>query len=725
MYPRVRWMAGWPVVGLLLCASSHGLAGARDSATLAPQDSLLYVGWSGIDGDCELIGLARAIIASPLVQSRVGEEIAGVDKVLAWIDKVRHHTGALVILPGEETKDGPLVNMALIVAAGKEAGALADALEEVVQTLSEGEEVETTLIEGTAFKRVSDGPGPLPHLRWAVVGEHLVAALGEPAARRTLAHLKTGGKSLAEHPDVVLARRKIKPSEEGWSVSVFCEYAAFVKLVLHLENENASPTVDSAAALKIFQPDAIQSFYLHVDSGELGVRLSVFTRVTEGAGGLVRLWKQNPLSDADIAVIPKNAYWAQAWNLDVVALWQEALTVVEKIGPDARPKVDAVLAAAQVFLGFSLVDTLLPAFGESWALYDAPEHGGLLFTGIVLVNEVRDAQVVHDCFARVVEVLTPLAEQAGINLVMREAKIEGQTVHYVLLGGLPIPVAPAWGFAQQRWVFGLFPQTVATALKQADPQRRGSSLLDHPDFQRIRPLLPKELTGVIYRDSRYYQQWWYPLAHLARTAVAALSVGSEPSFDLATVPTWPRDLNAVRNVVGGTSFDADGFLYTVYGSTPLSLLVGGGEVTVGATALGVSILLPSLTRARELAKRAVSAANLRGIGQACLIYASDHADRFPPSLEALVKEGLVSPQMLQSPLDPEETVSYVYVAGQTVADDALNVLAYERLRTKEGTNVLFLDGHVEFMKAAEFKDAVRRTYKRLKREREIPAEFRE
>jgi prepilin-type N-terminal cleavage/methylation domain-containing protein len=52
-------------------------------------------------------------------------------------------------------------------------------------------------------------------------------------------------------------------------------------------------------------------------------------------------------------------------------------------------------------------------------------------------------------------------------------------------------------------------------------------------------------------------------------------------------------------------------------------------VVVAIIALLISILLPSLSRARELAKRAVCSANLRGIGQSQHIYANDNAESFP------------------------------------------------------------------------------------------------
>ena len=55
-------------------------------------------------------------------------------------------------------------------------------------------------------------------------------------------------------------------------------------------------------------------------------------------------------------------------------------------------------------------------------------------------------------------------------------------------------------------------------------------------------------------------------------------------------------------------------------------------VVVAIIALLISILLPSLSRARELAKRAVCSSNLRGIGQGQHIYANDNIEWFPNSL---------------------------------------------------------------------------------------------
>jgi len=63
---------------------------------------------------------------------------------------------------------------------------------------------------------------------------------------------------------------------------------------------------------------------------------------------------------------------------------------------------------------------------------------------------------------------------------------------------------------------------------------------------------------------------------------------------------------------------------TKYGFTLIELLV-----VIAIIALLVSILLPSLNRARELAKRAVCSTNLNGLGKALVLYNSSNDDKAP------------------------------------------------------------------------------------------------
>jgi prepilin-type N-terminal cleavage/methylation domain-containing protein len=80
-------------------------------------------------------------------------------------------------------------------------------------------------------------------------------------------------------------------------------------------------------------------------------------------------------------------------------------------------------------------------------------------------------------------------------------------------------------------------------------------------------------------------------------------------------------------------------------------------VVTAIIALLISILLPSLSRARELSKRAVCAANLRGIGQAMYIYAQDPPGVFPAiARTTLANNGIIKMfQLLDRISEPSTT----------------------------------------------------------------------
>ena len=159
---------------------------------------------------------------------------------------------------------------------------------------------------------------------------------------------------------------------------------------------------------------------------------------------------------------------------------------------------------------------------------------------------------------------------------------------------------------------------------------------------------------------------------------------------------------------------------------------GGGGMAIGGIvtgALGVllfpvmigfmmAILLPSLSRARELAKRAVDSANLRGVGQSLAIYAHDNDGAFPPDLEALVVAGMCTPKQFINPSsgNVEPACDYYYVVwscaeagqGEGVQVDWITAYSDPAFHAGEGANILYYDGHVEFVKEPQFSEQVER-----------------
>lgn len=138
--------------------------------------------------------------------------------------------------------------------------------------------------------------------------------------------------------------------------------------------------------------------------------------------------------------------------------------------------------------------------------------------------------------------------------------------------------------------------------------------------------------------------------------------------------------------------------------------------------LGVLMLLPQLGRAREPANRIKCQSNLRQIGQALQMYANDNGGKLPDDFPTLPANEDLSPAVFVCPSTSEVpatgpttqavvqamkqpgTVSYLYLGKGLTSGDLIPdvVLAYEPMSNHDGAgmNVLFGDGHVEWIEGA-------------------------
>ena len=110
-------------------------------------------------------------------------------------------------------------------------------------------------------------------------------------------------------------------------------------------------------------------------------------------------------------------------------------------------------------------------------------------------------------------------------------------------------------------------------------------------------------------------------------------------------------------------------------------------VVIGIIALLISILLPSLNRARETANRVKCASNLRQIGQAILLYANENKGSYPRTYySSLTSPGSAtwgSNPYSTTPVSPPDP----FVNGPT-ANDVTGAL-FLLLRTQEITSEVF------------------------------------
>jgi len=106
-------------------------------------------------------------------------------------------------------------------------------------------------------------------------------------------------------------------------------------------------------------------------------------------------------------------------------------------------------------------------------------------------------------------------------------------------------------------------------------------------------------------------------------------------------------------------------------------------VVIGIIALLISILLPSLNRARETANRVKCASNLRQIGQAMLLYANENRQQWPRTVVRGTNDGEVNQFSGATSDDP-----FKDAAGTRPADNDVTAALFLLVRTQDiGTEV--------------------------------------
>ncbi|MBN1457609.1 MAG: DUF4190 domain-containing protein [Sedimentisphaerales bacterium] len=133
----------------------------------------------------------------------------------------------------------------------------------------------------------------------------------------------------------------------------------------------------------------------------------------------------------------------------------------------------------------------------------------------------------------------------------------------------------------------------------------------------------------------------------------------------------------------------------------------------------LAILMPALSKTRHLAERLVCATNLKGLGTAMVVYANDYDNKFPTGdkwNDLLVSETDVNPLIFRCKSADEGPSNYAMnenLAGKSTSVPAQTVLLFEsgpgwnqvggaddlsvENHCEEGCNILFADGHTEFV----------------------------
>ncbi|HEY2586912.1 MAG TPA: H-X9-DG-CTERM domain-containing protein [Tepidisphaeraceae bacterium] len=457
----------------------------------------------------------------------------------------------------------------------------------------------------------------------------------------------------------------------------------------------------------------------------------VFLQSPEPRSGILKLVGDKPLGDEILAAIPQTVTTAGAGRFDSAGLFDLIRRLAADLDPQAAREFDRFFDSISSDSGVDVRRDLLASVGDAWAFFADPTIGGRGLASLTIVNRLKDPAKFEDSMARIEDyALKQLQKEAGaaganlpVTIKFDTVKIEDMTIHYL---AVPL-VAPCWVVRDGNLYVSLFPQVAAGAARHG--AEKGPSILKNEAFTALRTRLGQQNpTGFSFED----------LPKTAPDAYGAwLLISRLPGFaDLFGVksppllmPELPKLMAHLSPAGSVTWVDAQGFHSKGIEPFPGSTLVASDPAVSAlyAEPMLISLLLPSLNRAREQANRVKSASNLRQIGLGAMMYANENQGQFPADLATMVKKEdlgpsvFIDPRSGTAPPPPgnvdamaqwvEEHSDYVWLGKGKNANKVTpeTVLAHEKLEgNTEGINVLFGDGHVEFMNIPEAQRAIER-----------------
>jgi prepilin-type processing-associated H-X9-DG protein len=687
---------------------------AQALADRVPADAVVYFGWKGADdlgpgyAQSHLKAMLDASNVAQLIHETIpqliekyGNNDPQVAEGLQVLDTVgaamwRHPSalfiGKIAVANGQPQPP----HLAILCQAGADSAALLAELQDQLQKV----------------------PSPLPTIA-SQVGDLVVLAVDYGPNELKLP-AGNDGQSLAEN-----AGFKTTLAEVGTDpvLAAYIDAAALVKIGDDLAAGSNDPKAGEnwpklRDQLGLGGLKAI-AFGSGFDGKDWGTR--VFVAAPQPRSGLLGAMDTQPLPDELLTTIPQSATLAGAGRFDLAKFVEALRSGVAAMDPNSGQQIDNAFQMISESVGVDIQKELLPTLGDEWAYYVDPLTSGKSMSGIAVINHLRDpaqAQATLEKFeAGIQQFAAQQMPDKRFTLAFRKTKIGDTEVNYL---AVPL-ITPAWTIQDGYLCMGLYPQVAASAAQHIAV--KGKSILDNEPFAHLRKHLGGEQASSIrFMDLRATA----PDGYATWRAIASLDQFADV-FGVASPPTLMPPLNEVMahlSAAGQVSWsDAAGWHVRSVSPFPGSEVLATDPSSMGVAqeAMVVSILLPALNRAREQANRVKSASNLRQIGLASVMYSNEQKDgSLPSSLGIMVtKEDIaadcfVSPRR-NSPRPPpglagdrlaqwvDEHSDYVWVGkGKKNTAPSDEILAYEKPEgLRDGINILYCDGHVEFRVMAD------------------------
>ncbi len=605
----------------------------------------------------------------------------------------------------KEPKGGPPVYGFAIVDAGGRKAEIASAVTDLEALVGEDKiaEIKVGSLKMRGPRDDSGVPG-----YWGWVRDYFVFAMndGEGLAMKYLSNPRaTAAAYLKDVPGA------------GDALAMYFDYEGVFGLLdtVLAQEEDLKDFKSFRSVLKELGLDSVKSATARVGFVGPDVVDNGFVAVPEPRTGL--LASLRAIDPTIFDMVNAGAVNAAAFDCDIAGAYDTVMKVMSTAAPaDVYTEIEQGIAGFEAEAKVSIRGGLLENLAGPIVFYSLP--AGVIVEvpsgGFVVIAGLKDAAAFEKAMSALGQFAS--AKSGGMVHVSSQVQSDGRTYHsWVVTPLAMMQIMPCWTVVKDHIVIASNPGLCSKAVAQVvSTGSERKSVRTTEGYRQVTANLPPNLVFLSYTDSKVHfsefmtrlQQFWPMIT------MGAAQGGVNLPVMLPSLADIVKDMGPSCQY---SWFDSQGFRSHYQGP--------GLEMSLGAIAgasLGTAILMPALARTRQLAQRVVSENNLSGIGKACMVYANnDPEGKYPPSLQALVDKGHISPEQLESRRKPKDFAgpSYIYIAGQNAAMDPGNIIAYENPEfCDDRIIVLFNDTRVDAMRPEEFLEALEATYKRLGRQ---------
>lgn len=412
----------------------------------------------------------------------------------------------------------------------------------------------------------------------------------------------------------------------------------------------------------------------------------------------------------DLSVVPRDAVMVQASPIPMDVLLNVIDFAIEESGEDPFEMIEEQT-------GYDIRGDVLENIGSTMIYYQSLTTGGGGFFSGVLIVDLEDAERAGEVHAQLRDQLNELGSQMARGYVrIRAFEAAGEDVFALATPGMPLPIEPSWGIVDDRLVVSASPVGLTAAIEQM--QGGEASVMDSAVFGGgLEEVFGRGAVSALrLNDTAFGAEEGYAGASMLTSALSnAVRSPQMAQREAGTlIPPYTEFVDDIRPAVSAGYWEGDD--YVVRMQADGSMLVHTAEAVskmgfnwysmMGAVqALGAQAG-NSLSMARADAMESQSAAYVRGLIQAALIYSAEHDGAHPESYEDLLEPGLISEASLASPFGPAFDDGGDIVMRFDLDDGALTsyqsglVVAIDRAAYMNGGGdvaVGFADGHVQIM----------------------------